>query len=297
MSLYKKIFRHSGFGLGVFLLAPLMSCSLIACTSKPAVDLRWDVQAHSVYRITNQSFPREMDVDVDAMLANPALLQVKIDELKSLPLDPRYFPMQLKMDPDAHGKISLLAENVHINYHEPAGDENEKRRREMQEAAVGVVQLNTTINQFGVNQNLFTKSLQNNLVSLMFRLPEHPASVGEHWQIPVVLSSLNTPFLADHTHRDNKVWINTVREEPGGGRVAEIVYLLQEDISGQRQQFTTEPATPFKVTSNYFAVGEYQIERHKWLSYVGRLDAAVGILRTVSLIALAPVDSSDKAGK
>lgn len=288
---------HSRFSFKALLFTALTGCVLAACTFKQTVHLRWDVQANSMYRVTNQSFPREMDVDVSAMLATPALLQAKINELKSLPLEPRSFPMQLKMTPDANGQISVLAKNMRVDYPDQASDGNEQQRRKMQEATAGLIQLNTTINQYGVNQKFYTKPLQNNLVTLMFRLPDHPVSVGDHWQIPIVLSSLNTPFLADHTHRDNNVWINAIREDPEAGRVAEIVYLLQENISGQRQQFTTEPVTPFKVTSTYFAVGEYQIETHRWLSYVGRLDTAVGVLRTISLIALAPVDVLDKDSK
>lgn len=262
--------------------------------SKPAVQLRWDVQAHSVYRFTNQNFPQEMDVDVGAMLASPTLLQAKIDEIKSLPLDPHFFPVQLDMEPEAHRQISVLAKNRRVDYPSQASDEGEQRHREMQEATVGLVQLNTIINQYGVNQNHFIKPLQNNLVNMMFRVPDYPVTVGEHWQIPVVLSSLNTPFLADRAHRDNNVWIKSISNDPVAGRVAEIVYLLQEKISGKRQHFTTEPTTPFEVSATYFAVGEYQIEGHKWLSYVGRLDTTVESFRTVSLIALAPVDALDR---
>lgn len=293
----KLMFQHSSFIYKSLLLTAFTGCVLAACMSKPAVQLRWDAQAHSVYHFASENFPQEMDIDVGAMLATPALLQAKISELKSLPLDPPSFPIQLDMEPEAHGQISVLAKNIRVEYPSPASDDDEQLRREMQEATVGLVQLNTIINQYGVNQNHFIKPLQNNLVNMMFRVPDYPVTVGEHWQIPVVLSSLNTPFLADRAHRDNKVWIKSISNDPVAGRVAEIVYLLQEKISGKRQHFTTEPATPFEVSATYFAVGEYQIEGHKWLSYIGRLDTTVESFRTVSLIALAPVDASNRDPK
>lgn len=266
----------------------LMGLSCSACTSNPAVQLRWDAHAKSAYRITKAPFPDKLDVDVEAMLSDPALLNAKINALKSLPLDPDTFPMRLTLNPGVPDRIKVLAKNTQLSYATPAITENEKRQREMHRRTVGLVQLNTVINQFGENLNPFLKKQQNNLVSQLFQFPRHPVSVGDSWRLPIVMTSLNTPFLADKSHRVNKVWIKTITEKPGIGKVAEIIYLLQENVEGQRQQLITETPSSFKVTSNYFAVGEYLIDKHRWQHYVGRLETAVGVIRNVSLIALVP---------
>lgn len=271
----------------------LLALHCAGCVNNPSVRLSWDEHAHSIYRMTRQPFPSDMEVDVDAMLTRPEVLQAKIDELKALELDPRTFPMQLTLEGGAEGRIEVLGKSARVTYGTEAADENERFLREMQEKMVGMVQLNTAIDRHGESRNPYLKSGQSNLVRMLFWFPDHPVEEGEHWQLPLVLTSLNTPFLADKTHRDNRVWINAIRERPGIGKVAEVVYLLREEIEGQQQMFVTDRAEPFRVTSTYFAVGEFSLDEKRWLRYVGRHDFAPGIIRTIELIALMPPDETD----
>jgi len=243
--------------------------------------------------MTRQPFPLDMDVDVDAMLASPEVLRARIDELKALELAPQAFPMRLTLKGGTEGRIEVLAKSARVTYDSEAADENERLLREMQEKMVGMVQLNTAIDRHGESLSPYLKSGQSNLVRMLFWFPDHPVTEGDQWQLPLVLTSLNTPFLADKTHRDNRVWINAIRERPGIGKVAEVVYLLREEIEGHQQMSIEDPREPFKFSSTYFAVGEFALDEHRWLRYVGRMDVfALSIIRTIELIALMPSDEA-----
>jgi hypothetical protein len=269
--------------------------SSTGCTTTPTVTLSWDEHAQSVYRMTRETFPREMELDIDAMLASPEVMQAKIAELKALKLNPRTLPIRVTLKGDNTGQIEVRAKNAEVAYNTEAADENERRQREMQEKTVGLIQLNTTINRHGENLNPYLKTLQNNMVAMQFRLPDKPVQVGDSWRLPLTLSVLNTPFLADKTHRDNQVWINAMIERPGVGKVAEVVYLLREKIEGKSQISLEDPPGPFTFSSSYFAVGEFAVDEHRWLRYVGRMDVvALGLIRTVDLVALMPESEAEQ---
>jgi ribosomal protein S6E (S10) len=267
----------------------LLALNVTGCATAPTVTLSWDEQVKSVYRITREAFPREMALDIDAMLANPEVMQAKIAELKTLELDPRTFPMRMTLKGSAAGRIEVLTKNAKVAYANEATDENERRQRKIQEKTVGLVQLNTAIDRQGKNLNPYLKNGQANMVAMIFRLPGDPVALGDSWRLPLVLSTLNTPFLADETRRDNRVWINAVSERPGVGKVAEIVYLVREKIEGKRQLSIKDTPEPFVFNSSYFAVGEFAVDKQRWLRYIGRLDvAALGLIRSVDLVALLP---------
>lgn len=271
----------------------LLALHCAGCASNRSVRLSWDEHTHSTYRFTRQPFPLDMELDVDAMLASPEVLQAKIDELKALELDPQTFPMQMTLERGEEGGIEVLAKNARVIHSGEAADENERFLREIQEKTVGMVQLNTTIDRHGNSLNPYLKRGQSNLVWMLFWFPDYPVAQGAQWRLPLVLTSLNTPYLADKRRRDNRVWVNAISERPGIGKVAEVVYLLREEIEGYRQMFVTDRAEPFRATSTYFAVGEFSVDEKRWLRYVGRHDFAPSIIRTIDLIALMPADEAD----
>lgn len=271
----------------VFLL--LIPLGIAGCATDPPLHLNWNVDGAGTYHFTKEPFPQDMDVDIQALLVSPSKLREKLAELRSLDLNPDLFPMHLKLNGEGGERINVLALNVSARYETEARDDVERLRREQREQATGLVRLNTVVDRYGQSRNPYQPRLQHALVALLLQMPDDPVTVGESWSLPVELLSLNTPFLAEQTHRINKVWVNDVVDKPGVGRVAQIVYLLQEDIRGRRQHFITEAPSPFRVSSSYLAVGEFHLESKKWLHYVGRLDSTIGFIRDISLIALVPV--------
>lgn len=276
-------------------LFALAALCCAGCASSPKVELNWNGSVKTVYRMTREPFPIDLELDVDRMLTKPEEMQAMVAKFKALKIDPPTLPMRLTLEGDAEGRIELLARNAEIDSVTEAADESERFLGEMREKTVGLVQLNTAINRHGENLTPYLKSGQSNLVKMLSWLPEHPVAVGERWRLPLVLTSLNTPFLADETQRDNKVWVNAINQRPGVGGVAEIVYLVREKIEGHRQLSIKETAKPFKFESTYFAVGEFALAEHRWLRYAGRLDvAAMGMFRTVDLIALMPENEANR---
>lgn len=279
--------------LSSFLLWVLFCGGCATYLNGESVALRWDDRVRTVYRMTRQPFPREMKLDVDAMLSSPDRLEAKVAELKALELASRSFPMRLTLEGDGKGRIEVLAKNAPVTHASEAFDENERHLREIQKKTVGLVQLNTTIGPHGENLNPFLKSGHVNTVKMLLRLPDDPVAPGASWRLSLVMSVLNTPFLADKTQRDNRVWVNAVIERPGVGKVVEIVYLLREEIEGNRQIEIADRPEPFKYVSTYFAVGEFAVDEHRWLRYVGRLETGIGIFRNVSLVALLPEEKAE----
>jgi len=271
--------------LAVLSLLVLLTMS---CSSDSNVLLRWDPSGSHYYRLTKDVFPIAINVDIDAMLNDPELLVNKVMALRNIPLSAEKMPMQLSMQPGKDDEIEVLAKNVNIIYDSPAKDENEQRQRQRQERLDGVVQLNTAINESGRIQHNFNKNLQRNLVAFLFHLPEKKIAVGDSWDIPVTLSSLNTPFLADTTQRINKVWLDNISEVPGYGKVATVIYLIKENIEGYKQHTVTQEPEPFKVTATWFAVGEFILDENQWLRYTGRLETVIGEYNYSELIAMVP---------
>jgi hypothetical protein len=100
-------------------------------------------------------------------------------------------------------------------------------------------------------------------------------------------------FLADSASRDNRVWVNRVTERAGVGRVAEIVYLLREAVEGKRQAFVHDEPQPFSTEMTYFAVGEFALDEHRWLRYIGRLESTLLFVNSVDIFALLPDEGVD----
>lgn len=272
----------------------LLALTGTGCAVNDKIALRWDPQAHDAYRLNRGPFPREMELDVDAMLATPEVMQAKIEELKSVELDAATFPMRLRLDAAEEGRIEVVAQNARVEYAAEPKDEEERYFRDMQERSVGLVQLNTVIGEQGNNLNPYLKSQQKNTVAMLLYLPDRPVRVGERWRLPLqALTYLNTVFLADSASRDNRVWVNRVTERAGVGRVAEIVYLLREAVEGKRQAFVHDEPQPFSTEMTYFAVGEFALDEHRWLRYIGRLESTLLFVNSVDIFALLPDEGVD----
>lgn len=268
--------------------AILFCLFIVSCTDDTGVQLDWDIPETQTYHITRESFPGDLVVDAAAMLADKKLLDKNLSALKAISLNPATFPMLLEMRKTPSNEIMIIAKNVVPKSNTDASDEDSNLQK-LQQSSAGLIQLNTKIDLSGKNLHSFLKPQQKNFVNLLFKLPELPVKAGDVWELPVNLSELSTAFIANETQRYNQVWINSVKNLNGKGKVLEIVYLLQENITGTRQQLTTDEPKPFSIVANYFAVGEYHIEKRQWLTYRGRLDTSVGVFRNIELIALSPV--------
>lgn len=263
---------------------------LSGCVTDSELVLEWDNNSALFYKVTRKPFPIKMNVDVEVMLASNEILQKQIKKLKSIPVDHAVTPLRLSMTPDKNDSIDILAINTKISYSAPPANEKEKKQRQLQALKVGVVQLNTTISNRGWILGRYTKPQQKNFITLLFYLPGR-ISRDATWEAPVTLTSLNTSFIADKTERINKVWVNSIKHTSKHGAIAEIVYLVQEKIYGDRNRMVNEAPIPFKIISSYFAVGEFLIDKQQWKSYRGRLDSTSGLFRNVSFYGLIPEDA------
>ncbi len=276
------------------LLLPLM-LALTACGLQPSVQLNWqsDVLAH--YRASTGAFPVDMKVDINKLLQDPELLDSQIQQLRSLPLEVGKLPIQVQITGKSKNDIEVNMTLASISYDTEPKDEVERLHREQLAKNVGSPQLYTRVNEKGQNRLFYLKPFQKNLVSLLFEFPDEDQQVGDSWTLPVTLTSLNTAFIADNTERINKIWLRSIKDVDGEGRVAEIVYLLSEKVKGEiRYKVDEKGVERFDVESTYFAVGDFLLDQHRWKRYTGRLFSDFGLYQSVSLIAMHPKEGTLK---
>lgn len=151
-------------------------------------------------------------------------------------------------------------------------DSKQKEIIKMMQAMSQGIMLRGSVYETGGIHSFWLKSNQKNLISIFFELPTKPVQIGDSWELDLNLIANDQNFECDSSFKFNKVTMVDIRKVHGEN-IAVLKYDIIEYVKGN---FTMpsfgdisggQTETMMKFTHK--AVGEFSIEKGRWISYDG----------------------------
>ena len=95
----------------------------------------------------------------------------------------------------------------------------------------GNIVLRGKVSANGELLSFYYKSSQNNLISILFELPNKPVKVGDKWNLKVDMIGMDQNFVADTLFKKNEVYLDKIIEKDGD-QIAIIKYDIEEFVAG-----------------------------------------------------------------
>ncbi len=142
----------------------------------------------------------------------------------------------------------------------------------------GNVVLRGKVSSTGELLSFYYKSSQNNLISILFELPNKPIKVGDKWKLKVDMISMDQNFVADTLFKKNEVRLDKIMEKDGD-QIAVIKYDIEEYVSGDfgnglmtmfAGKSDDDKKTFMKMTHQ--ATGYFSINKGMWIEYDGNME-------------------------
>jgi hypothetical protein len=140
----------------------------------------------------------------------------------------------------------------------------------------GNVVLRGKVSSAGELLSFYYKSSQNNLISILFELPNKPIKVGDKWKLKVDMISMDQNFVADTLFKKNEVRLDKIIEKDGD-QIAIIKYDIEEYVSGDfgnglmtMFEGKNDKKTFMKMTHK--ATGYFSINKGMWIEYDGIME-------------------------
>jgi hypothetical protein len=155
----------------------------------------------------------------------------------------------------------------------PKNDE-ERMEQRYRKAIEGSLQLLADIQPDGTPQSFYLTKKQQNVVSMLFGLPDSPISVGDQWHLPIYMIELGNGFIVDQAKRLNNACLIKLEPQNDGDELAHIVYTLYESVEGYYELKPIPNITPppFGLRATYLAYGVFSVKKGNWLRYAGILE-------------------------
>tara|TARA_R110000744_G_scaffold379463_1_gene497695 strand:+ start:653 stop:1486 length:834 start_codon:yes stop_codon:yes gene_type:complete len=140
----------------------------------------------------------------------------------------------------------------------------------------GNVILRGKVSSTGELLSFYYKSSQNNLISLLFELPNKPIKVGDKWKLKVDMISMDQNFVADTLYKKNEVRLEKVIEKDGD-QIAVIKYDIEEYVSGDfgngiMTMFAGKSDKKTFMKMTHQATGYFSINKGMWIEYDGNME-------------------------
>ena len=130
-------------------------------------------------------------------------------------------------------------------------------------------QLKGSIYENGSLHSFWLNNAQRNLISLFFELPDKEIKKGDVWSLKYLnYIQYGNIFYCDKAEKINEVKLVDIRKE-NGETIALIEYDIYEFADGNIDLFGNK--TPSNMKMKYNAIGEFSINKGKWISYKGLL--------------------------
>jgi hypothetical protein len=141
-------------------------------------------------------------------------------------------------------------------------------------AIEGSLQLLSDIQPNGRSQSFYLTKKQQNIVSMLFGLPDSPISAGYSWQLPVYMIELGNGFIVNQAKRNNKACLLRTESLQDGEILAHIIYTFYESVEGYyelKPNPNVQPP-PYELRATYLAYGVFSVNRGNWMNYAGILE-------------------------
>lgn len=140
----------------------------------------------------------------------------------------------------------------------------------------GNVVLRGKVSSTGELLSFYYKSSQNNLISILFELPNKPIKVGDKWKLKVDMISMDQNFVADTLFKKNEVRLDKIIEKDGD-QIAVIKYDIEEYVSGDfgnglMTMFAGKSDKKTFMKMTHQATGYFSINKGMWIEYDGNME-------------------------
>ena len=167
-------------------------------------------------------------------------------------------------------------------------------------AMQGTVQLRGAIHPEGSIASFYNNTEQNNLIALLFEMPEYPVTVGESWEIDFNFTSMGFGFIPENIYKNNHVQLSEITQTDDGHALAIIDYAIVESIEGEfTSSFNATEASTVSIFVAYIGQGQFLIDEGRWYhQLVGELTvSSSGFMSTNSTqtLALIPLETVPEA--
>ncbi len=231
------------------------------------VDLKWIINDTLTYNTVMTDIPveqAEQGQEIDTLFGKASDIFKNMKEsMSNLKYETKLYPDRMK-----NIDIAMLIKKDKT-------DTNENIFSGMAEMNGNVV-LRGKVSQNGELLSFYYKSAQNNLVSILFELPNKPVKVGDKWSLNVDMIAMDQNFIADTLFKRNEVYLDKIIEK-NGDQIAVIKYDIEEFVSGNfgnglMTMFTGKSDEKTYMKMTHQAIGHFSINKGMWIEYDGDME-------------------------
>ncbi|MCH8498846.1 MAG: hypothetical protein LAT63_10235 [Marinobacter sp.] len=279
------------------LLATLMGCQGPADPSQDQHHLRWQFAGgvvHEYDMVYTEVAPEPHLLIAGLQVSDDSAARAQAKQVLgdlSLPVA-GYRATVAHKGPHMHARVV----GVQPEFAGPPADWEEEYDRAVIAANVGNVVLAGDFSAEGELLSFFLAARQQSLNNLLFALPPMALQPGDSWPLDVYGLELGSGFIPDSATRVARGYLEGVHRDELGRRVAEVFYLVGEDVSGhfRIRQGEALQDIPLAVSYTYVGHAHFLLDEGRWLDYTALgIHTANGTDReaSVTVYALRPVQA------
>tara|TARA_R110002124_G_scaffold106808_1_gene258941 strand:+ start:2710 stop:3537 length:828 start_codon:yes stop_codon:yes gene_type:complete len=252
------------------LLILIISFSVNA--QQETVDLKWKINDTLTYKTVMENIVIEQEQkekEADTIFGEAS------DIFKNMRESVKNLKYLTKLYPDKMGNIDIA-----MLIKEDKTDTTDNLFTGMAKMNGNIV-LRGKVSANGKLLSFYYKSSQNNLISILFELPNKPVKVGDKWNLKVDMIGMDQNFVADTLFKKNEVYLDKIIEKDGD-QIAIIKYDIEEFVAGD---FGNEMMVMFMKDSDektfmrmtHKAIGHFSVNKGMWIEYDGNMEIQTNI--------------------
>ncbi len=134
----------------------------------------------------------------------------------------------------------------------------------------GAIRLQADIDTKGALESFFYQRDLRNNYSFLFRLPDNPVKVGDHWQIPLHIIGMNSILPPHETYHINQVSLESMSRDEAGNLVATLFYVAAEHVDSPYYNPPLYDTHPIIRRGSFIGLGEFYVEKGYWKRFTGQ---------------------------
>ena len=254
------------------LLIPILLIALsVSAQQKDTYDLKWKITDTLTYKTIMKDIivPEEKSKDENK---SDTIRKKKTDDFfKRFQEQTANLQYETKLYPDKSGNIDIAM------LLKPSKTDTTETLFSGMAKMNGNVVLRGKVNSEGELLSFYYKNSQNNLISILFELPNKPIKVGDKWSLNIDMIGMDQNFVADTFYKKNEVRLDKIINKDGD-RIAVIIYDIEEYASGDfgnslmATMVTGESDKKTFMKMSHKATGFFSMNKGMWIDYDGIME-------------------------
>lgn len=248
----------------LLLIIPIFSAN---AQQNQTIDLRWKITDTLTYKtvmkdITVEQEPEKKKTDT--------IFEKATDYFKKIQKEVGNLKYETKLYPDKNGNVDI-AMLLKRNKTDTSGNFITEMAK-----MNGNVTLRGKVSPEGELLSFYYKNSQNNLISILFELPNKRVKLGDKWSLKVDMIGMDQNFVADTFYKKNEVWLDKIIDKDGD-QIAVIKYDIEEYVSGDfsnglMKMFSGKDNKKTFMKMTHQATGYFSINKGMWMEYEGIME-------------------------